>query len=272
MENTAGLKIISDLCQSAPYAKYIRSIGWQVETIDNINIFIRPLGILGAIAKIQRVNLPLPWSKIRTALKRHHVWMTKLEPANIHPVPKGFHQDKWPLLATKTQQISLNPSLSHIKKQFKKDARYCLLKVQSSELIVHRNNYDGFYELWKRAARIKKLWIPPKKHFDALVESFGKNCFCITINDLAGALILIHDRIAYYYYAAALPEAKKLYLPYSSVWESIKEAKKRGCKIWDWEGICDERWPNKSWIGFTHFKKSFGGYEVSFPGSFTRWF
>lgn len=47
-------------------------------------------------------------------------------------------------------------------------------------------------------------------------------------------------------------------------------AKKRGCKIFDFEGIYDERFPNKSWLGFTHFKKSFGGYEVSYPGTYTK--
>jgi len=126
--------------------------------------------------------------------------------------------------------------------------------------------------LWKRAAGIKRLWIPPEKDYLSLINVFGGNAFCITIDSLAGAVVLIHQKTAYYYYAAALPEAKKLYLPYLVVWELLKEAKKRGCKIWDWEGIYDERWPNKGWKGFTHFKKSFGGYEIEFPGSFTRWF
>jgi peptidoglycan pentaglycine glycine transferase (the first glycine) len=62
-----------------------------------------------------------------------------------------------------------------------------------------------------------------------------------------------------------------LNLPYFIVWEAMKEAKKRGCKIWDFEGIYDARWPNKSWLGFSHFKKSFGGEEIEFPGSFEKW-
>ncbi len=282
MENTAGLKIISDLRQSAPYAKYIRSIGWRVITVDNTQVFIRSLGILGAIAKIQRVDHPLSWNKINKVLKENKVWIVKLEPRTYNLVPPRFHPDKWPLLATKTLRIDLTPPLQIIKARFKKDARYSLRKVQGfpqsgiplrgTKFKVQKNNFGGFYELWKKSAKIKKLWIPPKKHFDSLVGAFGKDCFCITIDNLAGALILIHDRIAYYYYAAALPEAKKLYLPYFVVLELIKKAKKLECKIWDWEGIYDERWPNKSWQGFTHFKKSFGGYEVSFPGSFTRWF
>lgn len=270
MENTAGSQI--DLRQSASYAKYIRSIGWQVETINNINIFIRPLGVLGAIAKIQRVDLPLPWDKINKILKANRVWMVKLEPRTYYLVPPRFYLDKWPLLATKTLRIDLTPSLATIKNRFKKDARYSLRKVQNSKgAKVQKNNFGEFYNLWKKAAKIKKLWIPSYKHFDSLIQCFENNCFCITINNLAGAVVLVHDHVAHYYYAAALPEAKRLHLPYTVVWELIKEAKKRGCKTWDWEGIYDPRWPNKGWQGFTHFKKSFGGYEVEFPGSYTRW-
>ena len=247
---------MADIRQSAAYARYISSIGWRVEKISGVNVFIRNLGI----AKIQRADVPIDFPKVPG------VWMTKLEPVNFGQVPKGFRQDGWPLLASKTQRIDLD----NIK--LKKDARYCLKKALRAQCSVLRNNFDEFYKLWKKAAGIKRLWIPPEKNYWTLINTFGKNAFCITIDNLAGAVVLVHQKIAYYYYAAALPEAKKRLLPYSVVWELMKEARKRGCKVWDWEGIYDERWPNKGWKGFTHFKKSFGGYEVSFPGSFTRWF
>jgi lipid II:glycine glycyltransferase (peptidoglycan interpeptide bridge formation enzyme) len=52
----------------------------------------------------------------------------------------------------------------------------------------------------------------------------------------------------------------------------MKEAKKRGSLVWDFEGIFDQRFPNKDILGYTHFKKSFGGKEIEFPGAFTKWF
>lgn len=253
---------MADLRQSPAYAEYLKRIGWRVEKIGGVNVFIRSLGI----AKIQRADVPVSFPKIPG------IWMTKLEPLSLGQVPRGFRQDGWPLLATKTLRVDLTPPLAEILAGFAKDCRYCLRKSQTTNLKSQLNDFEGFYDLWKKAAKIKHLWIPPPKHFAALVECFGNNCLCITINNLAGALALIHDQVAYYYYAAALPEAKKSYLPYTGVWELIRAAKKRGCKVWDWEGIYDPRWPNKSWLGFTHFKKSFGGYEVLLPGSFTRWF
>jgi len=227
-----------------------------VEKIGGVNVFIRNLGI----AKIQRANVPTDFPKIPG------VWMTKLEPMKFGPVPKGFRQDGWPLLASKTQRIDLK------KIKPKKDCRYCIRRSQRLASSVQKNNFGIFYKLWRKAAGIKRLWIPPEKDYLSLINAFGKNAICITIDNLAGAVVLIHQKTAYYYYAASLPAGKLLHLPYLVVWELMKETKKRECKIWDWEGIYDERWPNKGWKGFTHFKKSFGGYEVSFPGSFTRWF
>lgn len=283
MENLARNQA-TDLRQSSSYAKFVESIGWKVVRVEGlgqrVQVFIKPLGIFGAIAKIQRSSLPLPWDKIQPTLKRHRVWLTKLEP--LAPSSQftvlssqlkrhGFRQDGWPLLATKTLRIDLRPPLPKIAAGFKKDARYCLRKSQLLTSSVQKNGFDGFYGLWKKAATIKHLWIPPKKDLDNLVSVFGDDCFCITVDDLAGAVVLIHDRTAYYYYAAALPAAKQRYLPYLVAWECIKEAKKRQCAMWDWEGVYDDRWPNKGWRGFSHFKKAFGGSEVSFPGSFTRW-
>jgi lipid II:glycine glycyltransferase (peptidoglycan interpeptide bridge formation enzyme) len=54
------------------------------------------------------------------------------------------------------------------------------------------------------------------------------------------------------------------------VWYGILWGKKRGAKMFDFEGIYDSRFPNKSWLGFTHFKKSFGGKEVEYPGCFVK--
>ncbi len=261
---------MADIRQSAAYAKYIKSIGWRVVRYQGLGakcyVFIRPLGFLGAIAKIQRISKELGWKDLDKVLRKHRVWMTKLEPSTWHLAPSTFHQDGWPLLASKTQRVDLDDIRP------KKDARYCLRKVQGSRFKVRENDFGGFYKLWKKAAGIKRLWIPPEKDYRALIKAFGKNVFCVTIDNLAGAVVLVHQKTAYYYYAACLPAGKLLYLPYLVVWECMKEARRRRCKVWDWEGIYDQRWPDKGWRGFTHFKKSFGGYEVEFPGSFTRWF
>lgn len=195
--------------------------------------------------------------------------MCKVEPLSKRRLE--FKLSNWPLLGTKTLRVDLRPSEEEIVKSFKKDCRYTLKKLLISNYLISNDQFDKFYEIWKRSARRKKLWIPPVKDYWALVKAFGKKCFCLTIGDQAGAVILTHKKTAFYYYAGATAEGTRLDYPYLVVWEAMKEAKKRRCKVWDFEGIFDKRWPNKGWVGFSHFKKSFGGKEIEFPGSFEKW-
>lgn len=261
-----GITKTADLRQAPEYAQYIRSLGWIVEEVDRVNIFIRRFGPV-AIAKIQRVDVE-DWESVKKIMKKYRVIMIKYEPLS-KPV---FRQDSWPMLATKTLRVDLRPSEKKIMESFKKDARYCIRKCSVFSNRYSVNDFGGFYAMWRKANGIKHLWTPGEKMYKSLIESFGEKCFCITVDNLAGALVLMHDKVAYYYYAGSLPEGKKLHLPYFVVWECMKEAKRRGCVIWDFEGIYDARWPNKDILGYSHFKKSFGGVEVEFPGSFTKWF
>jgi hypothetical protein len=276
MENPQTDQIISDIRQSDNYGKFIEKIGWKTIKAGNVQIFIRQLGLFGAIAKIQRVTTPLPWEKINPELMKYRVRMCKCEPLNMdcreELKRQRFNRDNWPLIGSKTLRVDIGKREEDVLLTFKKDARYCLRNISRLNIDIKINAVDQFYEIWKRSAKRKNLWIPPKKDFDSLINCFGKDAFSVTINNVCGCLVLLHNKTAYYYYSAALPEAKKLDLPYATVWEGMKEARKRGAKVWDFEGIYDERWPNKGWKGFTHFKKSFGGTEVILPGSFSRWF
>ncbi|TSC84186.1 MAG: Methicillin resistance protein [Microgenomates group bacterium Gr01-1014_16] len=257
MEN---LENVEDVRRSKEYGKYMEEIGWRVDG----GIFVRRLGPV-AIAKIQRAELPTNWEKI---LKRNRVIMCKLEPLTKLV---GWKQDNWPLLGTKTLRVDLGQSESKLFNSFKKDCRYTIRKCSMFNIQCSINKFYKFYEIWRKSARRKNLWIPSEKEYKALVECFGKKCFCVIAGDEAGAVILMHDKTAYYYYAGATKEGNEKNLPYLVVWEAMKEARRKGCKIWDFEGVYDFRWPSKSWKGFSHFKKSFGGYEVEFPGCFTKW-
>jgi len=218
--------------------------------------------------------------EIEAILKKHHVMMCKIEPLeniqysmfNVQYFKKNYYRlSSWPLLGTKTLRVNLRPSEDKIFNSFKKDCRYVLRKMLNVQYSIINNKYNNFYEIWRRSAKRKNIWIPKEKEYQNLIDAFGKNVFCLTIEDLAGALILVHKKTAFYYYAGSTLEGTKLNLPYLVVWKAMKEAKKRGCQVWDFEGIYDGRWPNKGWAGFSHFKKSFGGGEIEFPGSYEKW-
>ena len=95
---------------------------------------------------------------------------------------------------------------------------------------------------------------------------------------IASALIIFWSDIAFYHQAALLPKYHKIPIAYLLIWEAIKEAKKRGCQLYDFWGYVDpKKNPKHPWAGPSLFKMGFGGevYEYvktqDFPLSWRYW-
>jgi len=274
------MEIIEDIRQSKAYGKFIEDIGWKtlITPKTHVQVFVRRLGPVG-LMKVQRYPKTPDFSELTDLFHNEKIFMCKLEPKETVSLKeteavkkKGFKISNWPLLGTKTLRVDINQEERTIFDSFKKDCRYCIKKAQSSNgLKINKNDYEQFYWIWKKSAARKKLWIPPYREYQMLINRFGNGAFCLTVNGEAGTTILTNKNAAFYYYAGATAEGTKRNFPYLVVWEAMREAKKHGCKVWDFEGIYDHRWPNKGWLGFTHFKSSFGGTEVEFPGSMEKW-
>jgi lipid II:glycine glycyltransferase (peptidoglycan interpeptide bridge formation enzyme) len=77
---------------------------------------------------------------------------------------------------------------------------------------------------------------------------------------LAASIIIFTKSAAFYHQGASLHT--KIPATYLLQWEAIKEAKNRGCLIYNFWGIYDEQRPErtpKSWQGLTLFKTGFSG-------------
>lgn len=95
---------------------------------------------------------------------------------------------------------------------------------------------------------------------------------------VAAALVIFWQGAAYYHQAASGFKHAKLSIPYLIAWQAIKEAKKRGCVLFDFWGYTDPQAnPKHPWAGPTLFKMGFGGrpYEYlktrDFPLSKKYW-
>jgi len=250
-----------DIRQVAAYGAYMKRIGWRVEKTPGFQIFIRHLPLLGNFIKIQRPPSHISSSKIKDLAKEYQAFAVQI---SYDP--------------GKTLQLDLAPSIDHILKQMKKDARYGVRKAEKNKIVVKQSaDIESFIKIWHENALRRGFFIPFGREIKSIYEAFGQKAYLLLSfcsNDLnhqnrplAGALILIHNKTASYFHAASTQEGRKLSAPYLVVFEAIKLAKKKGCQIFDFEGIYDERSPQKSWKGFTHFKKSFGGKEVEYPRS-----
>ncbi len=84
---------------------------------------------------------------------------------------------------------------------------------------------------------------------------------------IAAALVYDHDGVRYYAHAATDDEHRKLMAGTILLIQMILDAHQQGAKVYDFWGITTSEDPQHPWYGFTQYKKSFGGRQVDYAGT-----
>jgi len=281
VENIKTPEVI-DIRQTQEYANYLKKEGWKVARIENTNYFIKKLPLIGSILKIQRPE-EINFKTIKKLCQKYRVFQVIVEPISTTTdgtikhnlfISHGYKLSKSPYLPSKTLQIDLATPL-----KFDKETRRCIrigdrVKIKKcstpSDLIK-------FHNAWRKSVKFTRF-APSLESLINLQSAFSiHKPTILTSHNVSSSIIggaiftrSLHD-CAYYWQGFTNKEGRSSLSQYSLVYQGLLWAKKVGCKVFDFEGIYDERFPNKSWLGFTHFKKSFGGKEVNFPGCYTKW-
>jgi len=268
---------MKDIRQSLKWAIYLQKIGWSVGKIDDAFVFYKKIPIIGRIAKIQRPQrVPTPKS-LDSFSKKNKISILYIEPKTT-PSEKGLQ--KWGFwktnkffLPTKTIYLDISKSKQKIFNQMKSDARYSLRKCQKGNINCEvEENLENFRRIWRESVSWKR-YVPSLSHLVALKDSFRDDCiFLINRNYPSGAIFLVSDKTAYYWQAFTSASGRNNLAQYQIIWTGILWAKRKGAKILDFEGVYDKRFPIKSWLGFSHFKKSFGGKSKEFPHPFVKYY
>ena len=84
---------------------------------------------------------------------------------------------------------------------------------------------------------------------------------------IAAALVYDYDGVRYYAHAAADYEHRKLRAGTVLLVQMILDAARAGQQTFDFWGITTSTDPEHPWAGFTQYKKSFGGHQVDYAGT-----
>jgi len=171
-----------------------------------------------------------------------------------------------------------NQNQTEIYRHFKKDARYAIKRGEALKIKSYStpDEIKKWREAWKNSVKFDR-YVPSVEQLINLRKSFpGSYSLFLASHNMSGRIISgalftrsLHD-FGYYWYGFTNDEGRASLSQYSLLYQGILWAKRQGCKVFDFEGVYDLRFPNKSWLGFSHFKKSFGGYEVIYPGCYTK--
>ncbi|MDO8452883.1 MAG: peptidoglycan bridge formation glycyltransferase FemA/FemB family protein [bacterium] len=264
-----------DLRQTAEYASYMGLLRWEVVVLKNteghvVRGFLKRIPLLGSVLKIQRYKGVL--EDFTGGINPAIIYLEPLE-----TVPSGFEKAKTCFVPSKTIQIDLTKSEKELSKNLKQKTRYNIKIAEKNGVVVKKSlGLSGFIKLWLASARARGMWLPQRREIVSLCAAFTRNVSIYLASQngdvLGGLLIVSTPNTAYYMFAASTEEGKKLFAPTLLTWHAIRDAQKGGKKIFDFEGIYDERYENtKAWTGFTKFKEGFGGEVITYPGTFVKY-
>lgn len=175
-----------------------------------------------------------------------------------------------------TWRLDLNPSEEQLLKDMRKTTRYLIKKTSENidiEIVKSSEPEDilAYQELTGEVSK-RQRFVP---FSDGLIknefEAFSKYNQALFIfgkykgEIAAGALIIFWQGVAFYHQAASIGKFSKFSIPYLLQWEAIREAKRRGCSVYDFWGFTDPRkFPSHPWAGPSLFKMGFGGFKTEY--------
>lgn len=105
-----------------------------------------------------------------------------------------------------------------------------------------------------------------KNQVKAFSENDNIKIFTAMYNNepIASAIVVFYGNSAFYHHGASSSKYPKVPAAYLLQWEVIKEARKRGYKLYNFWGVIPKDNPQHPWAGITLFKKGFGGFQTNY--------
>jgi len=174
-----------------------------------------------------------------------------------------------------TWELDLTVSEEELLKNMRKTTRYLIRQAEKNKDIeiiksIDEKELKNFEKIYEETAK-RHSFVPfSKNYLINELKAFSKDNQVLIFSGkyggevLSSAIIIFHSNQAFYHQGASL--TSKIPVSYLLQWEIIKEAKKRGCKKYNFWGIVPDTKENENhpWKGLSLFKKGFGGYEKDY--------
>lgn len=179
-----------------------------------------------------------------------------------------------------TQIIDLSPTEDEIVAQMHQNTRNLYRNYAKKGVTMHFStnpaDIDIFLGFIHKVAERNHITPHSDAYFQAQAAALFPNgaakLFYATLEGtpIAAAILYDSDDTRYYAHAAADDAYRKLSAGTSLLAYAIIDAKRAGKSFFDLYGIAPNDDQSHPWAGFTKFKKSFGGREVTYLGAWDK--
>ncbi|HDS11588.1 MAG TPA: peptidoglycan bridge formation glycyltransferase FemA/FemB family protein [Candidatus Wirthbacteria bacterium] len=221
--------------------------------------------IQALVGYLKQQDKGMDFIRIRPTLVQSEDNQALFESLGFRPAPMHLH-------AERSWVLDLSPTEDDLLKNMRKNTRYYVNRAPKDGVSVRISqdlaDVDILYDLQQETVSRQHFVAFSRQYFQELFKAFRPaDQVAMFVADyqgkpLAAAMINYYGDMAVYHYAASSSENRKIPGAYAILWEAIKEAKRRGCKYFNFWGVVGEDEKNHPWHGLSQFKRGFGGQEV----------
>ncbi len=250
-----------------PHSPIVKNNGEQFSSNFGGELFSVSLSILRELKKIARQE---NCSFIRIA----PIWERNDENIKIFK-DLGFRQAPIHMHPELTWKLDIKPDEDQLLMDMRKTTRYLIRQAQKNKdiEIIQSNNIqdiEKFDKLYQTTVN--------RQGFAPFSLNYLKNEFSVFQPDnqisiflgrykneiVSSAIIIFWQGIGFYHQGASSLKYPKIPVSYLLQWEAIREAKRRGCRLYNFWGIAPDNNKKHPWYGLTLFKMGFGGYKKEY--------
>jgi dTDP-4-amino-4,6-dideoxygalactose transaminase/lipid II:glycine glycyltransferase (peptidoglycan interpeptide bridge formation enzyme) len=170
--------------------------------------------------------------------------------------------------------LDIRPDEAKLMSGMRKTTRYSVRKAETEgvevEMSSNPDDVDRFLEVYQTTVK-RQHFTPFSRNY--LITEF--QCFAATDSArwffahykgkvISAAMIIYSQDAGYYHHGASDQTYSNIPASYLLQWKAIQEAKRRGCRYYNFWGIAPDDQPKHPWHGLSLFKKGFGGSSEAY--------
>ncbi len=167
--------------------------------------------------------------------------------------------------------LDISPDEESVWMGFHKHARYNIRLAEraNANIAIYKASeapLETFYSLMQTTSKRDNFEIFDKAYYESYLKTLDdKEGFIVLVSidgkPAATGLFACYDGQAHYVFAGSSDDFRKIAPAYTVIWSAMKEAKQRGCTLFNFGGVSDTV-KGQHLGGVTGFKKRFGGFRV----------
>jgi peptidoglycan pentaglycine glycine transferase (the first glycine) len=222
--------------------------------------------------------------KIAELAKKNNTGWIRIEPATNEMLEAIKNKVKYKITKSSRDMqpkeilvMDITKSEEEILAEMKQKTRYNirLAEKKGVKIIENKKYADEFIKLTKIMAKRHGIAMHQESYYKKMIKAISENILKLYVAEYEGKivasnLVIFYGDMCTYLHGASDDEYKNIMSPHLLQWRQIQDAKKAGCRKYDFGGVKVNNQGGKSWEGVTRFKTGFAANTkpVEFPGSY----